>query len=93
MLHSRAYGGLVRHPSISTTRCVFHVEAQGEITHMMPQEVGAAAAYEGYRQLKYGSSMYQFLHGDYERQREALRGLAIAESTPTIGPSPYLSHD
>jgi len=51
----------------------------GEITHMQPQEVGAAAAYEAYRQVKYGSSMYQFLHGDYERQRDALRGLAIAE--------------
>lgn len=51
----------------------------GEITHMLPQEIGGAAAYEAYRQVKYGSSMYQFLHGDYERQREALRGLAIAE--------------
>ena len=46
---------------------------------MLPQEVGPAAAYEAYRQLKYGSGMYQFLYGDYERQREALRGLAIAE--------------
>ncbi|KAH9032642.1 hypothetical protein EDB84DRAFT_1561913 [Lactarius hengduanensis] len=51
----------------------------GEVTHMLPQEVGAAAAYEAYRQVKYGSGMYQFLHGDYERQQEALRGLAIAE--------------
>lgn len=47
---------------------------------MLPQEVGAAAAYEAYRQVKYGSSMYQFLYTDYDRQREALRGLAIAES-------------
>jgi hypothetical protein len=46
---------------------------------MQPQEVGAAAAYEAYRQIKYGSSMYQFLYSDYERQREALRALAIAE--------------
>jgi len=45
----------------------------------MPQEVGAAAAYEAYRQIKYGSSMYQFLYGDYDRHREALRALAIAE--------------
>jgi len=79
IFHHRAYGGLVCHPSISTRPCVFHVEAQGEITHMLPQEVGPAAAYEAYRQLKYGSGMYQFLYGDYERQREALRGLAIAE--------------
>ena len=85
MLHSRAYGGLVSHPSISTTPCVFNVEAQGEVTHMMPQEVGAAAAYEAYRQVKYGNSMYQFLYGDYDRQREALRGLAIAESMPLSG--------
>lgn len=46
---------------------------------MGPQEVGAAAAYEAYRQIKYGSGMYQVLYGDYDRQREALRGLAIAE--------------
>jgi len=51
----------------------------GEVTHMGPQEVGAAAAYEAYRQIKYGSGMYQVLYGDYDRQREALRGMAIAE--------------
>ncbi|KAI0250168.1 hypothetical protein BJV78DRAFT_1283469 [Lactifluus subvellereus] len=51
----------------------------GEITRMLPQEIGAAAAYEAYRQIKYGTSMYQFLYSDYEQQREALRGLAIAE--------------
>jgi len=51
----------------------------GEITRMQPQEIGAAAAYEAYRQIKYGSSMYQFLYSNYEQQREALRGLAIAE--------------
>lgn len=52
----------------------------------MPQEVGAAAAYEAYRQIKYGSSMYQFLYGDYDRHREALRALAIAEGMMPIGP-------
>ncbi|KAI0301065.1 hypothetical protein B0F90DRAFT_1668147 [Multifurca ochricompacta] len=51
----------------------------GEVTRMLPQEIGAAAAYEAYRQVKYGSGTYQFLHGDYERQREAMEGLAIAE--------------
>ncbi|KAF8269236.1 hypothetical protein EI94DRAFT_1012788 [Lactarius quietus] len=51
----------------------------GEITHMMPQEIGAAAAYEAYREIKYGRSVYQFLYGDYDRHRDALRATAIAE--------------
>jgi len=53
----------------------------------MPQEIGAAAAYEAYRQIKYGTNAYEFLYGDYELQRDALRGLAIAEGTlqPSIG--------
>lgn len=42
-------------------------------------EIGAAAAYEAYRQLKYGHNVYSFLYSDFERQREALRALAIAE--------------
>jgi hypothetical protein len=46
---------------------------------MMPQEVGFAAAYEAYRQIKYSSNVYNNLYTDYERQHEALRGLAIAE--------------
>jgi hypothetical protein len=46
---------------------------------MLPQEIGAAAAYEAYRQIKYGSNVYQSLYSDYEQQRDALRGLAIAE--------------
>ena len=45
----------------------------------MPQEIGAAAAYEAYRQVKYGQNVYSFLYSDFERQREALRALAIAE--------------
>ncbi|KAI0267075.1 hypothetical protein BC834DRAFT_94492 [Gloeopeniophorella convolvens] len=52
----------------------------GEVTRMLPIEVGAAAAYEAYRQIKYGSSIYQFLRGNYERQREVIRGLAVAEA-------------
>ncbi|KAH9983630.1 hypothetical protein BJV74DRAFT_849762 [Russula compacta] len=52
----------------------------GEITRMLPQEIGAAAAYEAYRQVKYGTNVYDFLYSDYERQREALRGLSIAET-------------
>ena len=45
----------------------------------MPQEVGIAAAYEAYRQIKYSTNVYQNLYTDYERQREAMRALAIAE--------------
>ncbi|KAH9963436.1 hypothetical protein BGW80DRAFT_1351803 [Lactifluus volemus] len=51
----------------------------GEVTRMMPEEIGAAAAYEAYREMKYSSSMYNFLYSDFERHREALRGMAIAE--------------
>jgi hypothetical protein len=46
---------------------------------MMPQEIGYAAAYEAYRQIKYSTNVYQNLYTDYERQREAMRALAIAE--------------
>jgi hypothetical protein len=56
---------------------------------MMPEEIGAAAAYEAYREMKYSSSMYNFLYTDFERHREALRGMAIAEGNVTIDPSPF----
>jgi hypothetical protein len=46
---------------------------------MGPHEIGFAAAYEAYRQIKYGANVYNNLYTDYERQREALRALAIAE--------------
>jgi hypothetical protein len=49
---------------------------------MMPQEIGAAAAYEAHRQIKYSTNVYNF-YSDYERQNEALRGLAIAEGMST----------
>lgn len=59
---------------------------------MLPQEIGAAAAYEAYRQVKYGRNVYDFLYSDYEQQREALRGLSIAESTSSLSilSSPFL---
>jgi len=47
---------------------------------MMPPEIGAAAAYEAYRQIKYGTNVYSFLYDDYDRQHEALRAMAIAEA-------------
>jgi hypothetical protein len=46
---------------------------------MQPLEIGAAAAYEAYRQIKYGQNVYNFLYSDFERQREALHAMAIAE--------------
>jgi hypothetical protein len=52
---------------------------------MGPQEIGFAAAYEAHRQIKYGANVYNNLYTDYERQREALRALAIAEGlSPSI---------
>jgi hypothetical protein len=50
---------------------------------MAPQEIGFAAAYEAYRQTKHSISAYT----DYEQQREAQRGLAMAEGLPFL----YLS--
>jgi hypothetical protein len=89
--HSRAYGGIVRSPSISTSPFPVSFELKGEVTRMMPEEIGAAAAYEAYREMKYSSSMYNFLYSDFERHREALRGMAIAEGNVTIDLSPSLS--
>ena len=43
-------------------------------------EVGHAAAYEAYRTWIHNSSLYEPLSADNERQREALVGLAVAES-------------
>ncbi|KAH9961504.1 hypothetical protein BC827DRAFT_1202454 [Russula dissimulans] len=71
-------GGFGRHEAKSWHRRAY--AGLGEITRMMPQEIGAAAAYEAYRQVKYGTNAYEFLYGDYELQRDALTGLAIAEA-------------
>jgi len=46
---------------------------------MSPEEIGHAAAYEAYRTWIHNRFMYQHLHDDIERQREALTGLAVAE--------------
>ncbi|KIK67034.1 hypothetical protein GYMLUDRAFT_37063 [Collybiopsis luxurians FD-317 M1] len=53
----------------------------GELNHMLPAEIGHAAAYEAYRKWIHHSSMYEPLSADIERQREALIGLAVAETT------------
>ncbi|KDQ57015.1 hypothetical protein JAAARDRAFT_194199 [Jaapia argillacea MUCL 33604] len=47
----------------------------------LPSEYGHAAAYEAYRMWKYNSALSEPVGGDYERQREAIVGLAIAEAT------------
>jgi hypothetical protein len=59
---------------------------------MMPPEIGAAAAYEAYRQIKYGTSVYNFLYEDYDRQHEALRAMAIAEGVCHYRSQPLGSH-
>ena len=56
----------------------------------MPQEIGYAAAYEAYRQLKYSSSVYNNVYSDFERQRETQRAIAVAEGvSPSIS---FVSH-
>ncbi|KAH9940461.1 uncharacterized protein BXZ73DRAFT_88701 [Epithele typhae] len=46
----------------------------------LPADVGAAAAYEAYRTMKHNSFLYEPLSADRERQREALTGMAVAET-------------
>jgi hypothetical protein len=76
--HRRAYGGLVS-VSILDQLPSSTYGLQGEINHMLPEEVGHAAAYEAYRTWIHHSSIYEPLGGDIERQRDGLIGLAIAE--------------
>ena len=58
----------------------------------MPQEIGYAAAYEAYRQLRYNSNVYSNGYTDYERQRETQRALAIAEGVSLQYRSFLVSH-
>lgn len=61
---------------------------------MMPQEIGIAAAYEAYRQIKYSTNVYQSLYTDYERQREAMFAVAIAEGMSlSCLFNPFVSHN
>lgn len=76
---SSGMGGVGKHEARSWHRRAY--AGLGEVTHMMPQEIGFAAAYEAYRQFKYSTSVYNNLYTDYERQRDALRALAIAEAS------------
>ena len=53
---------------------------QGDIRTMLPSEVGAAAAYEAWRNWKHHYGVYgQPIADDRERQRDALIGLATSE--------------
>jgi hypothetical protein len=82
--HRRAYGGLVSF-LISVQFFSSSHGLQGEINHMLPEEIGHAAAYEAYRTWIHNSSIYEPLGGDIERQRDGLIGLAIAEGeSPTL---------
>jgi hypothetical protein len=57
---------------------------QGELSRMLPEDIGHAAAYEAYRTWIHNSSIYEPLSGDIARQREGLIGLAIAEGSPLL---------
>ncbi|KAJ7594726.1 hypothetical protein C8J56DRAFT_927495 [Mycena floridula] len=53
---------------------------KGELGELDPSEIGHAAAYEAYRSWMHNSSMRDPLGGDFERQRDALIGLAVGEA-------------
>ncbi|TDL26040.1 hypothetical protein BD410DRAFT_784063 [Rickenella mellea] len=63
----------------------FHRRIYGglvDLRQMLPSDIGAAAAYEAWRNWKHHYGIYgQPLSDDRERQREALIGLAIAEAS------------
>lgn len=46
---------------------------------LLPDDIGAAAAYEAYRTWKHNSFLHEPLSADREQQREGLVGMAIAE--------------
>jgi hypothetical protein len=75
---SSGMGGVGKHEARHWHRRAY--AGLGEVAHMMPQEIGIAAAYEAYRQIKYSTNVYQNLYTDYERQREAMRAIAVAEA-------------
>jgi hypothetical protein len=49
------------------------------IDDFTPQQLGHAAAYEAYRYWLHNPSLYGPFQDDFERQREGLIGLAVAE--------------
>ncbi|KAI0633285.1 hypothetical protein C8Q77DRAFT_776759 [Trametes polyzona] len=50
------------------------------LSQLLPEDIGAAAAYEAYRTWKHNSFLYEPLSADRERQREGLIGMAVAET-------------
>ena len=54
--------------------------SQTPLTSLQPHDIGAAAAYEAYRTMKYNTFLYEPLSADREGQREGLIGMAVAES-------------
>ncbi|RPD73767.1 hypothetical protein L226DRAFT_464829 [Lentinus tigrinus ALCF2SS1-7] len=51
------------------------------LMQVLPNDMGAAAAYEAYRMWKHNSFLYEPLGADREAQREGLIGMAIGEAT------------
>ncbi|KAI0780279.1 hypothetical protein C8Q74DRAFT_1316590 [Fomes fomentarius] len=51
------------------------------LMQLLPDDIGAAAAYEAYRTWKHNSFLHEPLSADREQQREGLVGMAIAEAT------------
>ena len=49
------------------------------LAQLLPNDLGAAAAYEAYRTWKHNSFLYEPLSADRVQQREGLVGMAIAE--------------
>ncbi|KAJ3481739.1 hypothetical protein NLI96_g7454 [Meripilus lineatus] len=73
-------GGMSRHRARSWhTRIYSGLVNLGQV---LPAEIGAAAAYEAYRNWRHHHSvLYSPLGGRREREREALAGMAVAEAT------------
>ena len=81
--HRRIYSGMVRNTSSLLRTCRKRGSSlctQAPLTQVLPTDIGAAAAYEVWRNWRYNYGILaQPLSGDAERQREALVGLAIGE--------------
>ena len=60
---------------------------------MLPNDVGAAAAYEAYRTWKHNTFLYEPLSADRLQQREGLVGMAIAEGALTHTLVPLMCRD
>ncbi|RPD63804.1 hypothetical protein L227DRAFT_598872 [Lentinus tigrinus ALCF2SS1-6] len=50
------------------------------LTQLLPEDIGAAAAYEAYRTWKHNSFLYEPLSAERDAQRKDLIGMAVAET-------------